>query len=244
MAHATWHYAKPGFRNTGLVRGFKPPSEETAILVLIGAIIAAVVILHMRDAVKPRPDASPGIAIEAVALTPVEVPLAGPRIAEPVVPPPPVAMAPEDKQAVPALPPPASVRTLDLANMTALRNLAKQTGADLDPSRTSYGDLSGAGDVALVPLQSGGSAGTLGVAVIGGGRDGGQMLTLVMPDATSRARLRVELETGELVVTTAVLGPEDPLCCPSSTRRSYYTWDGAKLQLQRVVTAENVSAKN
>jgi hypothetical protein len=98
--------------------------------------------------------------------------------------------------------------------------------------------------VALVPLQSGGSAGTLALAIVGSGAGGPRVLTLYTPDAASRAKLRGGLEAGNLVVTTAVLGDEDPLCCPSATKRSYYTWVEGRLQLQREVTTANASAKD
>jgi hypothetical protein len=108
----------------------------------------------------------------------------------------------------------------------------------------TYGDLGGAGQVALVPLQSGGTAGTVAVAVLGVGKDGPQAFALLTPDSASRTRLGVTLDSGLLVMTQGILGDEDPLCCPSQTKRSYFAWDGTRLQLQREVTTANVSAKN
>ena len=251
MAQATWHSHGRGFRLThGLFRGFKPPGEETAFLLAFSAIILAVVVLHFRGAIKPRPEASPGVAIEAAALKPVEVPLAGPANTQPVVPPPPVT-SPADVPAAqpsiltqPAVYPSVPIGAVDLPTFPALINLTSQTGTSFDPRLVTYGDLAGAGQVALVPLQSGGTAGTLAVAVLGVVKDGPQVLALLSPDTASRSRLGVTLDNGILVTNRGILGDEDPLCCPSQTKRSYYTWDGARLQLQREVTTENVSAKN
>jgi hypothetical protein len=252
LAQATWHSHGRGYRLAhGLFRGFKPPSEETAFLLAFGAIILAVVVLHARGAIKPRPEASPGVAIEAAALKPVEVAVAGPVNTQPVIPPPPMTaplagppVAPSTltlpAQAFPAVP----IGAVDLETFPALINLATQTGTSFDPRLVTYGDLDGAGQVALVPLQSGGTAGTLAVAVLGVGKDGPQVLALLAPDTASRSRLGVTLDGGQLVMTQGVLGDEDPLCCPSQTRRTYYTWDGTRLQLQREVTTANPSAKN
>jgi hypothetical protein len=137
-----------------------------------------------------------------------------------------------------------SIRSVDLQTLPALNNLTTQTGAAFDPQRVTYGDLTGAGEVALVPLRSDGTAGMLAVAVVGIGKDGPQVLALLSPDKSTRSQLNVTLEGGLIVMTRGVLGDEDPLCCPSQTRRGYYAWDGARLQLQREVTTQNVSAKN
>ena len=51
-----------------------------------------------------------------------------------------------------------------------------------DPSLVTYGELAGAGDVALAPLQSGGTAGTLAIAVVGVNRDGPRVLALLTPE--------------------------------------------------------------
>jgi hypothetical protein len=248
VAQATWHSHGRGFRFThGFLRGFKPPSEETAFLLAFSAIILAVIVLHARGAVKPRPEVSPGIAIEAVALTPVEVPLVGPINTQPVMPPPPVAApltdapaVPMPAQAFPAVP----IGAIDLETFPALTNLTNQTGTTFDSRLVTYGDLAGAGQVALVPLQSGGTAGTLAVAVLGVGKDGPQAFALLTPDTASRNRLGVTLDNGLIVMTQGILGEEDPLCCPSQTKRSYFAWDGSRLQMQRELTTTNVSAKD
>jgi hypothetical protein len=176
--------------------------------------------------------------------------------AQPVVPPPPAVTAPPTEDVAVPPPPmqvqqpvqaparPLTVRSVDLETLPALNNLATQTGASFDPQRVTYGNLAGAGEVALVALQSDGSAGTLAVAVVGIRNDRPQVLTLLAPDKTPRSRLNVSLDNGEIVMTQGVLGPEDALCCPSETKRSYYEWDGSRLQLQREVTTPNLSAKN
>lgn len=253
MAQATWHSHGRGYRLThGFLRGFKLPSEDTAFLLAFSAIMLAVVVLYARGAVKPRPETSPGIAIQAAALKPVEVPVAGPVNNQPVMPPPPVTAPLADQPAVPSTVltrpaqqfPKVPIGAIDLPTFPALINLTSQTGTSFDPSLVTYGDLDGAGQIALVPLQSGGTASTLAVAVLGTGKDGPQVLALLAPDTASRSRLGVTLDNGQLVMNQGVLGDEDPLCCPSQTKRSYYTWDGARLHLQREVTTTNPSAKN
>jgi hypothetical protein len=126
----------------------------------------------------------------------------------------------------------------------ALRNLVAQTGLSMDRELVTYGVVAGAGDVAIVPLLSSGSGGTMAVAVVGIGRDGPQVLALLTPDSSARGRIRVAVEGGQLVSSIAVLGPEDALCCPSQTKRIYYGWDGTRLRMEREVTSQNApSAK-
>ena len=253
MAQATWRSHSRGVRLThGLLRGFRPPSEETAFLIAFSAVVLAVVILHARGAVKPRAEAFPGVADTTIAAPAPALP--GVPLVQPVVPPPPVTLPLAERPAVPPPAPqstlltqpavPMSVRSVDLKTLPALNNLTTQTGTSFDPQRVTYGQLSGAGEIALVSLQADGTAGTLAVAVVGIGKDGPQVLTLLTPDKTSRSRLNVTLDNGAVVMIQGVLGPEDPLCCPSQTKRSYYAWDGSRLQLQREVTSQNIGAKN
>jgi len=207
------------------------------------AVILAVVVLQARGAVKPRPEVSSGVSNEAVGMAPAEAPLTVPVATAPVVPPPPVSASLPDAPAMPPAPR-MSIRSVDLRTLPALDNLATQTGASFDPQRVTYGDLSGTSEVALVPLKADGTAGTLAVAVVGVGSDGPQVLALLSPDKSSRSQLSVTIDSGLIVMTRGVLGPEDSLCCPSQTKRGYYAWDGTRLQLQRESVTDNVSAKN
>ena len=148
-------------------------------------------------------------------------------------------------QAEPPVPLPAaratSIREADLSTLPALQNLLAPIGGAFDRASVSYATLTGAGEVAIVPIQSGGTAGNLAVAVIGMGGSGAQVFSLLTPDSATRG-LRVTAEEGQLVATTSVPGSEDPLCCPSQLRRTYYVWDGAKLRVERQVTVPNASS--
>jgi hypothetical protein len=134
---------------------------------------------------------------------------------------------------------PTSIREVDVASLPAVRNLVMQTGLSVDPAIVSYGDVAGLGEVAIVPMQSGGSGGTLAIAVLAMGREGPQALALLTPDSASRGRMRVAIERGQIVASIGLLGPEDPLCCPSQTKRVYYYWNGANLLMDRQITSVN-----
>jgi len=140
---------------------------------------------------------------------------------------------------------PASIREVDVASLLAIRNLVTQTGLSIDPARVSYGDVAGLCEVAIVPMQSGGTGGTLAIAVLNMGSEGPQVLALLTPDFAERGRMRVAIEGGQIVASIGLLGPEDPLCCPSQTKRIYYYWNGAHLLMDRQITTINApSAKD
>ena len=140
---------------------------------------------------------------------------------------------------------PASIRDVDVANLLAIRNLMTQTGLSVDPALVSYGEVARLGEVAVAPMQSGGTGGTLAIAVVSMGSEGPQVLALLTPDSAARGRMRVTVEGGQIVASVALLGPEDPLCCPGLTKRIYYYWDGARLLIDRQITSVNApSAKN
>jgi len=221
--------------------------------------VGAVVFLQLQGMTRPRSAESPGIGIAATG-------------ALPAVPPPPAiesrsgapasipALALEERPAIPraaaeptqplATQPtmasqPAQIRDVDVANLLAMRNLVAQTGLSIDPALISYGDVARLGEVAIVPMQSGGTGGTLAVAVLAMGREGPQVLALLTPDSAARGRMRVAVEGGQIVASIGLLGPEDPLCCPSQTKRIYYYWNGASLLMDRQITSVNApSAKN
>jgi len=208
---------------------------------------------------RPRSAESPGIGIAAMGTLPA-------------VPPPPAiesrSVAPATLPALPleerpAIPPTAvepaqplaaqpttaiqtaSIRNVDVANLLAIRNLVAQTGLTIDPALISYGEVARLGEVAIVPMQSGGTGGTLAIAVLAIGREGPQVLALLTPDSAARGRMRVGFEGGQIVASIGLLGPEDPLCCPSQTKRIYYYWNGASLLMDRQITSVNApSAKN
>jgi len=229
----------------------------------ICAIVGAVVFLQLQGLTRPRPVESPGVSIEATGALPAVPP---PPVIEPqsVAPASIPALPLEERPAVPraavepsqpsanplaaghaAVPQAASITDVDVTGLPAMRNLMTQTGLSVDPALVSYGNVAGLGEVAVVPMQSGGSGGTLAIAVLAMGREGPQVLALLTPDSAARSRMRVTVEGGQIVAAIAVLGPEDPLCCPSMTKRIYYYWNGASLLMDRQITSVNApSAKN
>jgi len=254
MAQTAWHTSNPSFYPRGLHLprfGFRPPSQEAGLAFAIAVIVGAVVFLQLQGIARPRAAESPGIGIEATGALPAVPP---PALIEPrsvvlsSVP----ALPLEERPAIPAVESaqplasqPTSIRDVDIAGLLAMRNLVTQTGLSIDPALVSYGEVAGLGDIAMVPMQSGGSGGTLAIAVLAMGGEGPQVLALLTPDSATRGRMRVSIEGGQIVASIGLLGPEDPLCCPSQTKRIYYYWNGARLLVDRQITSQNApSAKD
>lgn len=97
-------------------------------------------------------------------------------------------------------------------------------GGEVEPARIQYVDLSGDGqNEAFVVVESGGTMGDLGAALIGL-RDG-QPEILGTVDAGGHVELRFpEVGGGIVVVTAGVWELGDALCCPSNLQERTYEW--------------------
>jgi hypothetical protein len=69
------------------------------------------------------------------------------------------------------------------------------------------------------------------------------ILTRTM-DRSAGSGLRMTIESGELTEVAGVMGPSDPLCCPSELRTTTFHWDGTKLQVKGETTTKQPSSKN
>ena len=137
----------------------------------------------------------------------------------------------------------AAIRSTDFAAQPAVKTLLAQVGGELDPRAIEYTDLTGDGrEEAVVPVSSGGTLGNLAYLVftLRGGSPN-VVLTRTI-DKTSRSGLKMEMEDGRLVELVGEYGPEDPLCCPTYLRKTYFRWDGSALQVEREEKGPNPNA--
>jgi hypothetical protein len=133
------------------------------------------------------------------------------------------------------------IRDVDFSQVPAVQDLLNDSGGRLLPQDIIFADLTGDGvEEAVVPISSGGTGGNVAYAVFG--YSGGDLkeLLVVKPEA---GRVMVAVEDGVLVETQPVYAPEDPLCCPSQLRHTYYRWDGSELVVDHEETEKVPSAK-
>src|SRR5437899_3154077 len=134
-----------------------------------------------------------------------------------------------------ATPPDAqAIRGVDFGQEPALQTLLRQTGGTYDPHAFVYADVTGDGrEEAIVPISSGGTLGNVAYQVYTlKGLIPSAILTSTR-DQTTAGGLIMSVLDGKLMRTVAKYGPEDPRCCPSALVRTYYRWDGVKLQVER-----------
>ncbi len=127
-----------------------------------------------------------------------------------------------------------AIRNLDFSQQPAVKNLIAQFGGELDPKSIIYADLTGdLRDEAIVPISSGGTLGNLAYVVFM--MKGGTPTVILTRtiDRSSRSGLQMDVENGTLVESVGQYGPEDPLCCPTYLRKTYFRWDGTSLQVDR-----------
>lgn len=135
----------------------------------------------------------------------------------------------------------SDISDVDFSQVSVVQSLLEDSGGRLLPEEIVFADLTGDGvDEAVVPINSGGTGGDIAYAVFG--ERGGELKELlqVKPEA---GRVTTAVEDGVLVETQPVYAPEDPLCCPSQLRRTYYRWDGEELVVDREETETAPSAK-
>lgn len=130
------------------------------------------------------------------------------------------------------------IRTIDLEAHADVQAMVDETGGRYIQDNVIYADITDDGvDDAIVPITSGGTLGNLAFVVFRGVVDGAETLLSEQPAGTTGIALRVE--DGNLVVSEAVPGPDDPSCCPSMLRETTYAWNGAALALDSEVTIPN-----
>jgi hypothetical protein len=133
------------------------------------------------------------------------------------------------------------ISQVDFSQVPAVQSLLEDSGGRLLPEEIIFADLTGDGvDEAVVPISSGGTGGDIAYAVFGDRGGDLEELLQVKPEA---GRVTAAVEDGVLVDTQPIYAPEDPLCCPSQLRRTYYRWDGKELVVDREETESAPSAK-
>ena len=104
------------------------------------------------------------------------------------------------------------------------------------PQRLLYADMTGDGvEEAVIFVESGGTQGDLGIAVVH--VLDGHPAILGFVDAGGRVDVTVpEVGGGVIVSRQGIWQPGDPECCPSNLREQYYQWNGTTF----VVTVDQV----
>jgi hypothetical protein len=139
------------------------------------------------------------------------------------------------RPSVPATPADAArIRGVDLSKSRDAQNMLRQLGsATLATRETLYVDVTGdQREEAFVPISSGGTLGN--VAYLGftlRGDTPALILTRTL-DRSNAGGLRLLFEDGKLLEYSGEYGPQDPNCCPSVMRKTYFRWDGSKLQVE------------
>jgi hypothetical protein len=136
-------------------------------------------------------------------------------------------------------PPPAdaqAIRGVEFGRVDAVQAVLRQLeSARLETDDVSFADITGdRREEAIVPIASQGTLGNLAYVVLTLRAGVPAAILTRTPDRSSGGGLRLEVEDGRLVETVAEYGAEDPFCCPSVLRKTYFRWDGARLQVERV----------
>jgi hypothetical protein len=137
--------------------------------------------------------------------------------------------------------PAPDIDEVDFSQVPAVEELLKGTGGRLLPEEIVFADLTGDGaEEAVVPISSGGTGGNIAYVVFGYRNGELEEILEVKPEA---GRVMMRVENGVLVETQPIYGPEDPLCCPSQLRHTYYRWDGDEFVVDHEETETVPSAK-
>jgi hypothetical protein len=135
--------------------------------------------------------------------------------------------------------PSLGIREIDLAKVADVEAVLAGTGGEYLPASVIYADLTEDGsDEAIVPISSGGTMGDVAFLVLTPDGDGTATLLKELP-LNQEGGLSVAIADGQLVMTQALYGPEDPNCCPSMLRKTTYVWNGTSLAVQTVKTEVN-----
>ncbi len=116
-----------------------------------------------------------------------------------------------------------------------VKALGQLGGGALVPADILYADLTGdRREEAVVPISSHGTLGNIAYLVFTMVDDEPTpVLRRTLDRGSAAGGLVVAVTDGTLVETAGEFGPEDPFCCPSGLRRTYFRWDGSFLQVER-----------
>jgi hypothetical protein len=131
------------------------------------------------------------------------------------------------------------IRDVDFSQVPQVEDLLAG-GGEVLPETVVYTDLTGDGqDEAVVPISSGGTAGDIAFAVF-------TLRNGVLDELLARepGQVAVDVEDGQLVETQPIFGPNDPNCCPSQLKKTYYRWDGDELVVDHEETINQPPQKD
>jgi hypothetical protein len=132
------------------------------------------------------------------------------------------------------------VRDIDLTDVTLLGELIDAFGGgEVDTNRVEYVDLTRDGvDDAFVIVESGGTAGDVGAALLT--VEDGEANIAGYVRTGGRIEVRFPEVGGGIVVTTeGVWDPGDAECCPSNLRESTYEWEAGDFVLKDEQVIDN-----
>jgi len=134
----------------------------------------------------------------------------------------------------------ATVEEIDFTDASVIGPLIDHFGGgEIDPNRIQYVDLTRDGtDDAFVPVESGGTAGDVGAALLT--IEDGQPRVAGYIETGGRIEVRFPEVGGGIVVTTeGVWEPGDAECCPSQLRESTYEYEGGEFVLKDEQVVDN-----
>ena len=135
---------------------------------------------------------------------------------------------------------PSEIRTRDLSQNSAVQELIVESGGVVDPATIIYADLTGDGlEDAVVPISSGGTAGTIGFVVLS--YQEGKLAALLTETPTGES-LRVEVINGQLVESLPLYAQGDIQGFPSRIKKFYYAWKDGSLFVARNEVVANPNA--
>ena len=137
----------------------------------------------------------------------------------------------------------ASVHAIDWGDVALIGPIIDHFGGgEIDPQRIQYTDFTRDGqDEAFVFVESGGTAGDVGAALVG--VSGGAATVLGHVESGGRIEIRFPEVGGGIVVTTeGVWERDDAECCPSRLRERTYEWAGDEFLLRDEQVVDNPDA--
>lgn len=134
----------------------------------------------------------------------------------------------------------SNVEEIDFTDVNVIGPLIDHFGGgEIDPNRIQYVDLTRDGtDDAFVPVESGGTAGDVGAALLT--VEEGQPRVAGYIETGGRVEIRFPEVGGGIVVTTeGVWEPGDAECCASQLRESTYEYEGGEFVLKDEQVVDN-----
>lgn len=129
----------------------------------------------------------------------------------------------------------SAIRGVDIAADPATTTEIQRLGSgSVNANEIVYADLTGDGrDEAVVPISSSGTLGNIAYLVFTLDKGKTKVILTRTLDRSTPSGLKMDVENGQLVETVGEYGPDNPLCCPSVLRKTYFQWNGSELSVER-----------